>query len=66
MDYDKLRKLNDDIFENSVQLTRKQMQIVDSIDRSVGICEQNKDIVENIERSFLEKTKLEKKIFRFC
>ncbi len=65
MDYDKLRKLNDDIFENSVQLTRKQMQIVDSIDRSVGICEQNKDIVENIERSFLEKTKLEKKDIPF-
>lgn len=60
MHYNDLRRLNDDIYIESRQLADQQKKWVNSVDRTLGICEQSKKIADNIENEFLKKTKLEK------
>ena len=60
MQYNELRELNESIYEENRSETNRKRKLVDSIDRTLGICEQNKNIINEIEQSFLEKTKLTK------
>ncbi len=60
MNYSDLRKLNDSLHEENRQIGNQQEHLINSLDRTLGICEQSRNIVDNIEKDFLEKTKLQK------
>lgn len=66
MNYSDLRKLNDSLHEENRQIGNQQEHLINSLDRTLGICEQSRNIVDNIEKDFLEKTKLQKMTFHFC
>lgn len=60
MDYDELRNLNNDIYTQNKIETERKTKISDSVDRTLGICEQSQFILNDIEENFLKKTKLSK------
>ena len=60
MDYKELMRLNDELYHESKKQTDKKMKIINSIDKTMGICEQNKNIVDDIDNCFLDKVKLTK------
>lgn len=59
--YSDLQRLNDEIYKESEELRSQQEIIVQNIDRTINICENNQQIINSIERDFLSKTKLQKK-----
>ena len=60
MNYQELLALNEEINKDCIEQTDRNNKIVNSIDRTIGICEENKNIVNKIDDDFLSKTKLTK------
>lgn len=58
--YSDLLRLNDEILIDSIELGTEKEGIVHSINKTKEICENNEKIINDIEQSFLEKTKLHK------
>ena len=63
--YNDLLRLNDEIYEDSKKLSFEQEKVVHSVDRTVNICENNRQIIDLIENDFLKKTKLQRKDISF-
>lgn len=63
--YSDLQRLNDEIYKESEELRSQQGIIVQNIDRTINICGNNQQIINSIERDFLNKTKLQKKDLPF-
>lgn len=59
--YNYLLRLNDEILNDCIELSLEKEKIVNSIDKTIDICKNNKQIVNEIEDEFLKKTKLQKK-----
>ena len=58
-------ELNDEIYRDCKKQADGNLRIVNSIDRTIGICEQNRNIVNKIDDNFLDKVKLKKKDLPF-
>jgi hypothetical protein len=58
--YDELRKMSNVVYGESKILNEKNLSIVNSIDRALGICEQSDEIINDLEQNFLNNTKLSK------
>ena len=65
MNYKELLDMNESVYQDSKVENTRKASIVDSIDRTLGICEQNKNIIDNIDDDFLNKVRLEKQDMPF-
>lgn len=60
MNYKELLEINDELYQDSKKQVEANLRIINSIDRTMGICENNRSIVDKIDDSFLDKVKLTK------
>lgn len=65
INYDELRTLNENLYNENRLEIENRVRIVNSIDRTLGICEQNVEIINDLESDFLHKTKLSKQDIPF-
>ncbi len=63
--YNNLLRLNDEILRDSIILNEKNEKIFHTINKTIDICENNQQIVNEIENDFLKKTKMRKQDIPF-
>lgn len=63
--YNDLLSINDEILKDGIALNEEKEKIVHMINRTIDICENNQQIVNEIENDFLNKTKLRKQDIPF-
>lgn len=63
--YNDLLKLNDEILRDNIILDKEKRKVFHTINRTIDICENNQQIVNEIENDFLKKTKLQEQDIPF-
>lgn len=63
--YNDLLRLNDEILKDSIILNEEKGKIFHTINKTIDICQNNQQIVNEIEYDFIEKTKLRKQDIPF-
>ena len=63
--YNDLLKLNDEILRDNIILDKEKRKVFHTINKTINICENNQQIVNEIENDFLKKTKLQEQDIPF-